>query len=142
MPQKIVVAGFILDQGEVLLASRVKHKAIAPGAVHLPGGHVEHGETCEAALVRELAEEFGVRAEVIEPYFTFSYLTPPDSHTIGIVSLVRLLDPRDRLRPDPSETEEVLWVAEHDLPRYLAQDGHNYQAAVRGFRRWRERDSK
>jgi len=50
------------DDGLVLLCD--SHKW--PGLYTVPGGHVELGETCEDALVREIKEEVGLDIQVLE----------------------------------------------------------------------------
>ncbi len=52
----------ILDEDRVLLVKRGQEPL--KGAWSLPGGVVEIGETLEAALVREVLEETGLRVEV------------------------------------------------------------------------------
>jgi 8-oxo-dGTP diphosphatase len=51
-----VVAAVIKKDGQYLLAKRPAHKAQG-GFWEFPGGKVEPGETAQAALARELAEE-------------------------------------------------------------------------------------
>ncbi|MCU0772302.1 MAG: 8-oxo-dGTP diphosphatase MutT [Verrucomicrobia bacterium] len=60
-----VAAGLIFRDGQLLIAQRYpgSHQG---GLWEFPGGKREPGETFEAALVRELAEELGVRVEVGE----------------------------------------------------------------------------
>lgn len=57
----LVSAAALIDvDGRVLLAQRPEGKSMA-GLWEFPGGKVEPGETPEAALVRELDEELGIR---------------------------------------------------------------------------------
>jgi 8-oxo-dGTP diphosphatase len=65
----IVVAAAMIDRdGRVLLQRRPPGKAMA-GLWEFPGGKLERGETPEASLTRELAEELGitVAAEAVRP---------------------------------------------------------------------------
>lgn len=55
----IVLAAFISD-GHVLMLRRAAHKPQFPEHWDLVGGHVEIGETCDSALVREAQEEIGL----------------------------------------------------------------------------------
>jgi len=61
MPTFLVVAAALADaEGRVLLQQRAPGRAMA-GLWEFPGGKVEAGERPEAALVRELHEELGIK---------------------------------------------------------------------------------
>lgn len=47
------------SNGEILLLKRSGDKALGPGLWGLPAGHIEEGESPEAAARRELREEIG-----------------------------------------------------------------------------------
>ncbi|HLO77514.1 MAG TPA: bifunctional GNAT family N-acetyltransferase/(deoxy)nucleoside triphosphate pyrophosphohydrolase [Magnetospirillum sp.] len=84
-PTLLVAAAALIDvDGRVLMASRPPGKMMS-GLWEFPGGKVHAGETPEAALVRELAEELGidVRESCLAPlafashdYDTFHLLMP------------------------------------------------------------------
>ncbi|MEL7128719.1 MAG: 8-oxo-dGTP diphosphatase MutT [Pseudomonadota bacterium] len=79
----LVVAAALFDQaGRVLLAKRPEGKAMA-GLWEFPGGKIDPGETPEAALVRELAEELGVGVEEqnLKP-ITFASFCYPTFHLL------------------------------------------------------------
>lgn len=64
-PERPVLAASIavFREGKVLLAQRGKAPAL--GLWSLPGGRIEPGERMADAVLRELAEEVGLRAEII-----------------------------------------------------------------------------
>lgn len=59
-PLLVVAAALVDADGRVLLQQRPPGKAMA-GLWEFPGGKVERDETPEAALIRELEEELGIR---------------------------------------------------------------------------------
>jgi ADP-ribose pyrophosphatase YjhB (NUDIX family) len=58
---KLGVSACVWREGKVLLVERAKPPA---GLWAFPGGHVEPGESLEAAAARELAEETGLSARI------------------------------------------------------------------------------
>ena len=82
-PIVLVAAVALIDaDGRVLLAERPPGKHLA-GLWEFPGGKVIPGETPEAALIRELAEELGidVHESCLAP-FTFASHAYPDFHLL------------------------------------------------------------
>ena len=57
----VVAAALVAPDGRILVAQRPAGGALG-GLWEFPGGKIEPGETPEAALVRELAEELGIIA--------------------------------------------------------------------------------
>ena len=58
-----VTAGIIRKDGKILICQRPEGKRHA-GKWEFPGGKMEHGETPEEGLIRELREELGFEARV------------------------------------------------------------------------------
>ena len=89
-PLRLVAACVLLnDRGEVLLAERPKGKPWA-GYWEFPGGKLDAGETPEAALVRELAEDLGIAvapADLVP--LTFVSHAYPDFHLLMPLYLCR-----------------------------------------------------
>ncbi|MFQ5785378.1 MAG: 8-oxo-dGTP diphosphatase MutT [Alphaproteobacteria bacterium] len=111
----LVSAVALIDgDGRVLLARRPAGKPMA-GLWEFPGGKVEPGETPEAALVRELAEELGidVAASCLAP-FTFASHDYADFHLLMPLYVCRVWDGA----PRPREGQETAWVRPHRLDDY------------------------
>ena len=85
----VVAAALIDTHGRVLVQQRPPGKQMA-GLWEFPGGKVEPGETPEAGLVRELAEELGitVAAEDLLPA-TFASEPLGDKHLLLLLYLCR-----------------------------------------------------
>jgi 8-oxo-dGTP diphosphatase len=104
---RLVVAGVLVnDRGEVLLTERPAGKPWA-GYWEFPGGKIEDGETPEAALVRELAEELGIQiaAAALVP-LTFVSYAYPEFHLLMPLYLCR----RWRGTVTAAEEQRLIWV--------------------------------
>lgn len=82
----LVVAAALVDRaGRVLVAQRPQGKSLA-GLWEYPGGKIEAGESPEAALARELAEELGLTvAEGDLQPLTFVSHAYPDFHLLMLL---------------------------------------------------------
>jgi len=60
VPMRHIVNALLVRGSKVLLARRSPGRKAYPGLWSFPGGHVEHDETLEQALVREAREEIGI----------------------------------------------------------------------------------
>jgi NAD+ diphosphatase len=82
-----------------------------PGRFSILAGFVEPGESAEAAVAREVAEEVGLRVDDIR--YVGSQPWPfPQSLMLGFVARA---DGDDILRLDPDEIEEARWFSRAEL---------------------------
>lgn len=111
----LVAAVALVDaDGRVLLARRPEGRAMA-GLWEFPGGKVEAGETPEAALIRELAEELGIGtwASCLAP-LTFASHAYADFHLLMPLYACR----KWQGTPEPREHAALKWVRPERLRDY------------------------
>jgi 8-oxo-dGTP pyrophosphatase MutT (NUDIX family) len=111
------------DESEILLA-RLSRYAVESGAWTLPGGGVDHGERPAAALVREMAEETGLAAEIGELVGVHDlHLTGTapngrheDFHAVNLVFAVTVpADAEPRVVETEGTTDDVAWIRVADI---------------------------
>ncbi len=106
----------------------------------LVAGWVDPSESPADTVVRELAEEAGVKARVERLVGVFFRAGRAGEHPHGTVAIVYLCSiTGGRLRPQLHEVTEVAWRAIDDVP--AADWHHNHQALARAAldARWRMR---
>jgi ADP-ribose pyrophosphatase len=111
----LVSAVALIDvDGRVLLAQRPEGKSMA-GLWEFPGGKVEPGETPEAALIRELDEELGIRThESCLAPLTFASHAYDDFHLLMPLFACRKWE--GTLVPQEGQT--LTWARAKDLRDY------------------------
>jgi 8-oxo-dGTP diphosphatase len=114
-PILLVAACALVDpDGRVLLAKRPAGKPLA-GLWEFPGGKIEPGETPEAALIRELEEELGIRTagKCLAP-LSFASHSYPDFHLLMPLYVCRRWDGEIEAR----QGQELAWVRVPRLADY------------------------
>jgi 8-oxo-dGTP diphosphatase len=119
----LCVYGVLLDErrGSVLLVDHVKS-----GLWLFPGGHVDEGEDPRRTVLREVAEELGVRG-VFHPRFgsdplflTITTTRGEHSHTDVTFWFVLTADQDMPIEADPREASRVRWFALHDPAQWTS----------------------
>lgn len=111
----LVAAAALIDpENRVLLAQRPVGKSMA-GLWEFPGGKVEQGETPEAALRRELAEELAIEVceKCLAP-FSFASHGYDEFHLLMPLFLCRNWDGEIT----PREGQRIAWVRANRLSEY------------------------
>jgi 8-oxo-dGTP diphosphatase len=103
----MVVGAALVRDGRVLAARRTA-PAPAAGRWEFPGGKVEDGESPEAALEREIAEELGV--EIVVRRWLAGTVPIGATHELT-VALAEIVDGD----PAPVEHDLVRWLAAGEL---------------------------
>jgi 8-oxo-dGTP diphosphatase/A/G-specific adenine glycosylase len=107
-PAVVVIAAVIERDGRFLITRRLKDTHLA-GFWEFPGGKCEPGETHDACLVRELAEELHARVVVGDELIMVEHAYPERTVRLHF-HRCRLLD-----EPTPMLGQEMLWVAREEL---------------------------
>jgi phosphoglycolate phosphatase len=123
-PEPTVGALIETDRGEILLCD--SHKW--PGIYTVPGGHIDLGETCEEALIREIKEEVGLDIKVLELLSIQQVIHPrefwrKDAHFIFFDYLCKV-EGNQSVKVDSDEIQSAIWVEpkaalDLNIDRYL-----------------------
>ena len=118
---KIEVATHIGAYGIILKDNKIalirKARGGYKGKLDLPGGGIEHTETPEEALVRELQEEAGVTVTKYELFgvpssnilWQMTEEIKEDLHHIGIINKVEIKEENVKEEPDGIDSEGCNW---------------------------------
>lgn len=117
----------------VLIGKRADNREIMPGYWECGGGQVHTGETFEKAIRNQLAEEFGIDAEVLMPVTTYS-IALKDTIIPGVRLLCRVTR-YEPVRIDMMEIVDFAWVDPIELSNYRTIPGlaNDIQKAVKVF---------
>jgi 8-oxo-dGTP pyrophosphatase MutT (NUDIX family) len=109
-----VVVHILLErEGLVALLKRAR-TGFMDGYYALPGGHQEQGESISQAARRELAEELGVTAEVLEPACVLPYRSGRHQG-VNFVFVCRAWSGEPGIN-EPDLFSELVWVRPAELP--------------------------
>lgn len=117
-------AVLILDtKGEALFIRRARD----PGRnkLAMPGGFIDRGETAEAAAIREVREEAGVKLDNLEFVTSFPNLYTYREVEYPVIDLFFVARVRDRTASALDDVTEVVWLPPSSLhDEHLAFPSH------------------
>lgn len=114
----LVSAGIIHRDGRVLVGQRRRGDR-HPLKWEFPGGKVEHGESPQQALARELLEELQIRAQIGTELARYEHDYPTGSR----VHLLFFVVTEFSGEPTARVFEQISWADVHSLPKLDFLDG-------------------
>jgi len=114
-------------QGEVFVQQRSLLKKTDPGLWDSSvSGHVDTGETCYQAAIREMAEEVGVRADI-----RLCFVLPAEAATGFEFSYLYLCQDDGPMVLQPEEVSDGCWLTPAALSQELTQTPQCYSSSLR-----------
>lgn len=118
--QYVAAKGLILnDSGKILVLKQSDPTISGNGQFHPPGGIVEPGESVKECLVREIAEEIGVSAEVGQLVDVGEWYAERDDNTMQFIGIFyECKISIDDFKLQSSEVSKVAWVGIDDIDNF------------------------
>jgi ADP-ribose pyrophosphatase YjhB (NUDIX family) len=123
------VGGAVVQDGKLLLVRRASRRG--HGNWQIPGGFIEPDETMELAVVREVAEEAGVQAEVIGVLGIRSRYNPDNGNSIYVVLLMRPISGEPT--PDGKEVDRAAYFTLEEIQALEQVPAINQEVARRAL---------
>lgn len=89
-----------------------------------PKGHLEEGESNETAAIREVEEETGIKAEIIEKIGNSKYvLTKNEEKIFKVVTIFLMKYLEGETKAQIEEVSDVIWLPYEEALKKLAYPG-------------------
>lgn len=109
-------------RGQILIQKRALTKKKSPGKWDMPSaGHVDAGETCLQACVRETFEELGIKTKQKDFIFLKEWIVPRGWELAQVYLLYCDL-PESKMKVQKEEVECVKWVSYDEFVKLLYSD--------------------
>ena len=123
------VGGAVVKDGRLLLVRRASRRG--RGNWQVPGGFVEQDETIEEAVVREVAEESGVVAEVDGVLAIRNRYDPDNGNSLYVVMLMRSVGGEPT--PDAHEVDQAAYFTMEEILSLEQVPAVNVEVAQRAL---------
>ena len=123
--------GVVFRAGQCIVIVPTRRAKGGERVLALPKGHPENGETGADAALREIHEETGVEAHLIDKLGDVRYWYQRDGKRIAkVVSFFLFEHVSGELAGDPFEVEEARWVPFDEAERALTYRGEREMVAL------------
>ena len=110
MPKQIHVVGAVITRNGLVLCAQRGPDGNLAGLWEFPGGKIEHGESMQDALAREINEELGCTVEVVSKVTTTTH-----EYEFGEVTLTTFYCRLLAGTPTPTEHASIAWLRPDEL---------------------------
>lgn len=122
MKREFSAGGIVFNKGgQVLLVKAGSLRDESKKHWKFPKGHIDEGESSKDAALREIEEETGIKAQILEKIGESKYVFPFKGEKIfKIVIYFLMKEIGGELKPQEGEIEEVRWVSPEEALKILS----------------------